>query len=224
MTALWSVLSALELPADSDRRRVRIQEDVPLDGVDTGFFGDTQRDAAVGRVTVDEKQRTVVLNLVHQPLHVTGVSRQEAAAVIVDADRARHGSQRVVEGTREGHAAHVERNGSGFAAGVVDRGLQRQVHEHFLAVRQRGVGYSSGTGRAGQDRAGDGAGQCDRALAGGPGIAEVIDNNGDPGPRLGAGEGRQYRQQEDQREREPCHFALLCNTPRLAIRSSASTS
>ncbi len=172
-------LEALELLRDLLRRRIRIQEHVPLDRRHAPLRCDLQRDAVMRRVTVDEVEPAGPQNFFHQPVHVARVPREQAAAMTIHAHGKRDRLHCGRESVGERFAGRIEGDRAGFCCAVMIDGLQRQVQKHFLAALPGGLCQLRRSRCAGQDRTGHRARQRDGAMSRCHLVAEVVDDNGD---------------------------------------------
>jgi hypothetical protein len=177
-------LEALELLCNLFRRRISIQEHVPLDRRHALFRCNLQRNAAMRGVTVDEVEPAGAQNLFHEPAHVAGVTRKQAAAMAVHAHRKRHGIYCGREGIGERFAGRIEGNRARFCRIVMINRLQREMQQHFLAALPGRLRQVRRSRRAGKDRAHHGAGQRDGAVPRSQVVAEIINDDCDARRRL----------------------------------------
>ncbi len=188
-----------------------------------------QRNTFVRREAVNKEQAIARADLLHEPLHVAGVARQQAAAVAVDADRMRHGLQCAFKCRADLGAIHVQPDADRVVhrIGIVRLRLrlQRQVQQDLLAVFVSGTRQFFRLWRAGQERVGNVSGQRERALPGPELIAEVVDDDGDPGRgKAGVHRGRGAQQKRRQAGPRRGHWTRLCITGRVSRCSIACAS
>lgn len=104
---------AFELCDDRFGVGVVIEEDVAFGIGDAVLVRHLLRHAAFRGAAIDKEQLRMGLDQFHQPLHVTGMLREQTAHVVVDADHIRHSSEVFLNGVQELGVCHVQGNAAG---------------------------------------------------------------------------------------------------------------
>ena len=193
--------------------RIGIQEDVPAGARYRHLAGDRQRDAFFRRVAVDEEQRAVVTDCLHEPLHVSRVAGQEASLVIVDPCDVRQRREVLFDALGKLLASRVQPDAElgTIRFGLrLTHGLQRQMQQDLLAIRVGEFRDRPPARRLRQYRAGNRPRQRCNTLAVAERIAEIVDDD-----REFRRTGLQRRGEQGNGGKAGCrasssHGALLC--------------
>lgn len=116
-----------------------VKEDVAPRIAHGVFRGEFLGDRAYGGSAVDEVEPRMAVHLFHEPLHVAGMLRDEAAHMVVDADDMGNGFDIVLDGALELPVGHVQRHAARPQAVAFDR-FHGQVQQHLLAGLVRRIG------------------------------------------------------------------------------------
>ena len=91
-------------------------------------------------VAVNKKHSLAVADLLHEPLHVPWVLRQQAAAMAADSNGVRNRGQRRTECLVKCVTAHVECDAARLIRSVIRDRFQRQMQQYLFALVVRCFG------------------------------------------------------------------------------------
>ncbi len=147
-----------------------------------------------GGATVDEVIAARSEN-VHEPVHGPGVAGEQAAHVVVDPAGMGDAGQVAPDLGLELRFVLSQQEGAGAERARAFR-LHGQVHHDLVPTGRSALGQASRIGGARQDGAGHRRGQGEDLFAQGPGIAQIVDDDGNT--RSARGQGRQQQAAAEQ--------------------------